>query len=89
MTKFSYNNTKNASINHIFFKFNRKYYFHISYKKIFKLCLKSKTIEESSFKLWNLIAITSKISIILKSFKNKLIIKVLNLKAIFNIIKFG
>ena len=33
MTKFVYNNSKNASINHIFFKLNYKYYLFIFYKK--------------------------------------------------------
>ena len=55
--KIIYNNTKNASINYIFFKFNYKYYFCIFYKKDFNLNLKLKNTKKLFFKLQNLIII--------------------------------
>lgn len=38
--KFTYNNTKNASIDHIIFELNCEYYSHIFYKKNLDLCSK-------------------------------------------------
>ena len=46
MTKFIYNNTKNASTGHIFFEFNYRYYFYIFYEKNLDPRKKSKIIEK-------------------------------------------
>ena len=41
MARFTYNNTKNASIDYTLFKFNGKYHLYISYKKDLNFRLKS------------------------------------------------
>ena len=46
MTKFVYNNAKNASTSHISFKFNYNYYLHISYEENIDPCSKSKLADE-------------------------------------------
>ena len=57
MAEFAYNNAKNASTGHTLFELNCRYYPWVSYKENLNLHLKSKTAEELSFKLWNLMAI--------------------------------
>ena len=57
MTEFAYNNAKNASTGHISFELNYGYHPRVFYKKNLDLCLKSKTVEKLSSKLWNFIAI--------------------------------
>ena len=57
MAKFAYNNAKKASISHIAFELNYRYYLQVLYKKNFDPCLNSKTAEELSFKLKNLMTV--------------------------------
>ena len=57
MAKFAYNNAKNANTGHIPFKLNCRYHPCISYKKDLDPRSKSKTAEELSFELRNLIAV--------------------------------
>ena len=57
ITKFTYNNAKNVSSGHIFFKLNYGYYPCVSYKKDLDPRSKSKTAEKLSSKLQNLIAV--------------------------------
>ena len=57
MTKFIYNNTKNANTGHIPFKFNCGYYSRVFYKKDLDPRSKSKTAKKLSFELQNLMAI--------------------------------
>ena len=58
MAEFTYNNTKNASTGHTLFEFNYGYYLCISYKKNLDTRSKSKTAEELSFKLQNLMTVS-------------------------------
>ena len=51
MAEFAYNNTKNVSIDHIFFKLNCGYHPCVSYKKDLDPHSKSKIAEKLSFKL--------------------------------------
>ena len=51
MAKFIYNNAKNTNINHIFFKFNYRYYFYVLYKKNLDLYSKLKIVKKLFFKL--------------------------------------
>ena len=46
MVKFAYNNTKNASTNHMFFKLNCSYYPRISYKEKINFCSKSRSMNK-------------------------------------------
>ena len=57
MVEFAYNNAKNASISHTFFELNCGYHLWVSYKEDLDPCLNSKTAEELSFELQNLMAI--------------------------------
>ena len=57
MAEFAYNNAKNASISHTSFKLNCGYYLRVSYEKNLNPRSKSKTAEELSSKLRNLIAV--------------------------------
>ena len=57
MTKFAYNNAKNANTDHILFELNCGYYSWVSYKEDLDSCSKSKTAEKLSFKLRNLMAV--------------------------------
>ena len=57
MSKFAYNNNKNASSSYIFFELNYKYYFCIFYKKNFNLYSNSKIVEKLFFKFQDLIVI--------------------------------
>ena len=57
MAEFAYNNAKNASTGHTPFEFNYKYYPWVFYKEVLDSHSKSKTIEELSFELQNLMAV--------------------------------
>ena len=57
MAEFTYNNAKNASTGHIFFELNHGYYLCVSYEEDLDLHLKSKTTEELSSELQNLMAV--------------------------------
>ena len=59
MAKFAYNNAKNASIGYTPFELNSRYHFCVSYKeeKILNPRFKSKTVEELSFKLQELMTV--------------------------------
>ena len=57
MAEFAYNNAKNASTGHTLFELNCKYHPRVSYKEDLDPRSKSKTAEELSSKLRNLIAI--------------------------------
>ena len=57
MAEFTYNNAKNASISQTPFELNCGYHLHVSYEENFNPRLKSKTAEELSSKLQNLMAI--------------------------------
>ena len=48
---FVYNNTKNASIKHIFFKYNCKYHFYVLFKKDTNLYSKFKLVDKLDNKL--------------------------------------
>ena len=65
------------------FELNNRYYPYVFYQKNLNICSKSKILKKLSFKLQNLIIILNKTFIIYKIFKNKPIIKELNLKAMF------
>ena len=58
MAEFAHNNAKNASTGHIPFDFNCGYHFCVSYEKDFNLCLKSKSAEELSSELWEMMTIS-------------------------------
>ena len=83
MAEIAYNNAKNASINHPFFKLNCKYHSCIFYKKDLDLRSKLKTVEELSFEPQTSWLFASKISITPKNFRSKLMIRGLSFKAIF------
>ncbi len=51
MAKFTYNNTKNLSTDHIFFELNYGYYLHVSYEEDVDLKSKSKLAEKLSTEL--------------------------------------
>ena len=57
MAEFAHNNTKNASTGHISFKLNCRYHPWVSYKEDLDPRSKSKTAEELSSKLQNLMAV--------------------------------
>ena len=57
IAEFAYNNAKNTSTGHIFFKLNCRYHLWVSYKKDLDFCSKSKTTKELSSELQNFIAI--------------------------------
>ena len=57
MANFAYNNAKNVNISYISFKLNSKYYSYIFYKDNLGSYSKSKTTEEPSFKLQDLMTI--------------------------------
>ena len=57
MVEFAYNNAKNASTGHTLFKLNCGYHPCVFYEKNLDLRLKSKTAEELSFELQNLMAV--------------------------------
>ena len=57
IAEFAYNNVKNASTSHTFFKLNCGYYPRVFYKEDLDLRSKSKTAEELSSKLQNLMAV--------------------------------
>ena len=56
MAEFAYNNVKNASTGFMPFELNCKYHSRVSYKEDFNPRSQSKTAEELSFKLQNLMA---------------------------------
>ena len=57
MAEFAYNNAKNASTGHTLFELNCGYHPRVSYKKDLDPCSKSKTAEELSSELRNLMAV--------------------------------
>ena len=57
ITEFAYNNAKNASTGHILFKLNYRYHPCVSYEKNLDLCLKSRTVEELSSRLQELMTV--------------------------------
>ena len=57
MAEFAYNNAKNTNTGHTLFELNYGYHPWVSYKKDLDSYLKSKTAEELSSKLWNLMAV--------------------------------
>ena len=57
MMEFAYNNAKNASTGHTSFELNCGYHFRVSYKENLDPRLKSKTAEELSSELQNLMAV--------------------------------
>ena len=57
MAEFAYNNAKNASIGHTPFELNCKYYFRVFYKKDLDPCSKSRTAEEQSSELRELMTV--------------------------------
>ena len=57
MAEFAYNNAKNTSTGHTFFKLNCGYHPCVSYKEDLDPRLKSKVAEELSFKLQSLMAV--------------------------------
>ena len=57
IAEFAYNNAKNASTGHILFELNYRYHPRVSYKEDLDLRSKSKTAEELSFELQNLMAV--------------------------------
>ena len=60
MAKFAYNNIKNSSTGHTFFKLNYGYYFYISYKKNINFHSKSKSVNKLLIKLQELMIIYKK-----------------------------
>ena len=60
MAKFAYNNTKNASSGHMFFKLNYGYHLQISYKNNVNPCSKSKSADKISTELRELIIVCKK-----------------------------
>ena len=60
MTKFAYNNAKNASISNISFELNCKYYFYMPYKKNIDSYSKSKLVNILLIKLQKLIKVFCK-----------------------------
>ena len=57
MMEFAYNNAKNASTGYILFELNSGYHFYVSYKEDLHLRSKSRTVEELSFKLQELMTV--------------------------------
>ena len=57
MAEFTYNNAKNASTGYTAFKLNCEYYPRVSNKEDLDLCLQSRTAEELSSKLWELMTV--------------------------------
>ena len=57
MAEFIYNNTKNANIGHIFFKFNCKYHCYFFFKDHINSCLKFYLAEKRAKKQRNLMFI--------------------------------
>ena len=57
ITKFAYNNAKNASTGHTFFELNYGYHPRVSYKEDLDLHSKSKTAEKLFSKPQNLMAV--------------------------------
>ena len=57
MAEFAYNNAKNASTGHTPFELNCGYHPRVSYKEDLDPCSKSKTAEELSPELRNLMAV--------------------------------
>lgn len=60
MPEFAYNNTKNASIGHMPIKLNYCYHSRISYKEDMDSCFKSKSVDELSIKLQELMTLYKK-----------------------------
>ena len=57
MAEFTYNNTKNASIGYTPFELNCKYHLRVSYEDDLDPHSKSRTAEELSSKLWELMTV--------------------------------
>ena len=88
MAESVYNNAKNANTSHIFYKLNCGYHPCVFFEKNIDPYFQSKTVEKLSSKLRKLITVCRKNSTIFKSFKSKLSIKALSVKAMQRVIKF-
>lgn len=74
MANFVYNNTKNANINHMFFKFNYSYYLRVFFKNNIDFYFKSHSTNKLTKKLRELI-FANKIYFTFKNSRKKHIIK--------------
>lgn len=86
---FTYNNAKNLNINYLIFELNCIYYSYISYQKNVNSCFEFKSAKKLLTKLKNLMIICQNYFHYTQKLENKLIIRVLNIKAIFLVIKFA
>ena len=75
MAKFTYNNTKNASIGYTLFELNYGYYPRILFKEDINSCSISCFINKLAGKLKKLIKFTSKTYFIYKNYEKELMIK--------------
>ena len=57
IVEFAYNNAKNASTGHTLFELNCRYYLCVSYEEDLDSRSKSKTVEELSSELWDLMTV--------------------------------
>lgn len=60
MTEFVYNNAKNTSTSHIPFELNCGYHSRVFYKKNIDFCSKSKSVDELSIELQQLMIVYKK-----------------------------
>ena len=81
MAEFIYNNSKNASTGHTSFELNCNYHPQMSYKEKVNPRSQSKSADELSKELRELIVIIAKISTMPKNFKSELTIRELSLEA--------
>ena len=84
-----YNNAKNGNIRHEFFKLNYRYYSYILLKKDINLCSRIKLVKKLANELKYLVTIAKTTPIILKSFRNRLIINTSRPVAILLVAMFG
>ena len=89
MVEFAYNNAKNTSTGHTSFELNCGYHSWISYKKNVDFYSQSKSADELSAGLRELMIFAKKIFTMPKNFKNKLTIRESNLGATPLTRKFG
>lgn len=89
IAEFPYNNAKNANTDYTLLKLNCGYYSQVFLQKDVNFYSKSKTARKLLLEPKKLRLFIAKTFIMPKKFKNTLIIKVLSLKAIFLVIKFG
>ena len=81
MAKFAYNNTKNASTGYMPFELNCGYYSCIFFEEDINLYPQLKSADKLLAELQDLMTICQENLTTLKSFRNKLTIKALSLKA--------